>query len=199
MRVLHLITTLDRGGAENQLAALCRRLAERGPVRPAVAYLKGDGELAADLLAAGVPVARVGQATPWRAARLLGDWRPDLVHTHLFKADLLGAALAPRAGIPLLSTKHNEDPYLRERPWRALGRAAALRAARVVAISEAVERWVREALDLPPERMRGIRYGIEPRASGEGGGAAFRAALGVAPASARGRPACRWARSLCIP
>jgi len=180
VRVLHLVTTLDRGGAENHLLALGRRLVERGAVEPAVAYLKGEGELAAEFLAAGIPVARVGQSTPWRASRLLRKVRPDLVHTHLFKADLLGAWLAPRAGIPLVSTKHNEDPYLREMPWRDLGRRAALRARRVVAISGAVERFVGGTLDLPAGHVHTIPYGIAPRERPEGG-SAFRASHGIAP------------------
>lgn len=183
MRVLHIVTTLDRGGAEGQLLALCRRMAERGDVEPTVAFLKGHGELAAEFLAAGIPVARAGQASPLGAGRILREARPDVVHTHLFKADLLGAWLAPRAGVPLVSTKHNEDPYLREGPWRWLGRRAALRAARVVAISHAVEGFLRRTLDLPPDRLRVIHYGIAPRRSPPGGGPAFRAAFGI-PAEA---------------
>jgi glycosyltransferase involved in cell wall biosynthesis len=141
--------------------------------------MKGDGELAPSLLAAGIPVARVGQAAPWNALRLLREVKPDALHTHLFKADLLGAALAARAGVPvLLSTKHNEDPYLLRAPWRGLGRRAARRARRVVAISEAVARFVRGALDLEAGDVRVLRYGIEPPAPPIGG-ARFRASLGI--------------------
>jgi len=184
VRVLHLLTTLDRGGAEHQVSALCRALRRRGRVEPAVAYLKGDGELAPDLLAAGVPVARLGQAAPLRTLALLRAHRPEVLHTHLFKADLQGALLARRAGVPaLVSTKHNEDPHLRDEPWRTLGRAAAGRAAAVVAISEAVARWVRGSLDLPDGRVRVVRYGLDPDRPAPGGGAAFRGALGV-PAAA---------------
>ena len=184
MRVLHLLTTLDRGGAENQVAALCRALRRRGRVEPAVAYLKGDGELAPALLAAGVPVARLGQASPLRTLRLLRAHRPEVLHTHLFKADLLGALLAARAGVPaLVSTKHNEDPYLVDGIWRSLGRRAALRAGGVVAISEGVARFLGRTLDLPDGRVRVIRYGLDAAIAPRGGGAAFREALGV-PASA---------------
>ena len=34
VRVLHLLTTLDRGGAENQVAALCRAMKRRGRIEP---------------------------------------------------------------------------------------------------------------------------------------------------------------------
>ncbi|HEU4396026.1 MAG TPA: glycosyltransferase [Planctomycetota bacterium] len=184
MRVLHLLTTLDRGGAEYQVAALCRALRRRGRVEPAVAYLKGDGELAPALLAAGIPVARLGQVAPFRALRLLRAHRPEVLHTHLFKADLLGALLAARAGVPaLVSTKHNEDPYLVDGIWRSIGRRAALRAGGVIAISEGVARFLGRTLGLPDGRVRVIRYGLDPAIAPRGGGAAFREALGV-PASA---------------
>jgi glycosyltransferase involved in cell wall biosynthesis len=180
MRVLHLLTTLDRGGAEAQVAALCRALAARGRVEPSVAYLKGNGELAADLLASGIPVAEAGR-NPWRLAALIRERRPEVLHTHLFQADLLGAALARRSGVPaLVSTKHNEDLYLREPLWNRLGRAAAGRAGRVVAISGAVEGFVRETLGLADGRVRVIRYGLDPARLPRGDGAAFRAAMGVA-------------------
>jgi glycosyltransferase involved in cell wall biosynthesis len=183
VRVLHLITTLDRGGAENQLLALCRMLAARGTVSASVAYVKGEGELAGEFLAAGVPVARAPLAAPWTADRVLRAARPDLVHAHLFKAELVGNRLARRAGLPLVVTKHNEDPYLLRSPWRGLGRRIAARAARVVAISPAVERFAKEALGLPADRLRRIPYGLAPRPAAVGSGAAFRAAFGI-PAGA---------------
>ena len=170
VKVLHLLTTLDRGGAEHQVAALCRAFAARGRVEPVVAYLKGDGELTAGLLAAGIPVAHLGgggagaPAAILRAALLLREVKPDIVHTHLFKADLLGAALVRRDGArALISTKHNEDPYLRRSPWGALGRRAALRARRVVAISDAVARFVQGTLDLHAGHLTTIRRPISRR------------------------------------
>ncbi len=188
MRVLHLLTTLDRGGAENQVAALCRALAARGRVEPMVAYLKGPGELAAGLMAAGIPVARLGaEGTGWpaaigRAISLLRDTRPDIVHTHLFKADLLGTLLARRCGArALVSTKHNEDPYLRRPIGRWMGRRAAHRADRVVAISSAVESFLRSTLDLPDGKVAVIRYGLDPDLPPTAAGASFRARIGVDP------------------
>ncbi|MHC4923165.1 MAG: glycosyltransferase, partial [Planctomycetota bacterium] len=185
MRVLHLITTLDRGGAENQLLALCRELVKRGEVRPTVAWLKGEGELAPEFRAAGIPATSLAAgrlrapASILRAARLLADESPDVVHTHLFKADLLGAGLARRHGIPLFSTKHNEDPYLERLPWSAVGRRAALRARKVVAISQAVSLHVLRTLRIPASHIEVIRYGIDPAWRPEGDGAAFREGLGV--------------------
>src|ERR1043166_2280589 len=142
--VLHLITTLDRGGAENALLTLCRAFAAKGwDVR--VAWLKGQGELAPEFEAAGVPARKFSR-------REFAKLDPDVVHTHLFKADVAGAALVGsrrRRRCVLVSTKHNEDRYLAGRSLRAatgrtLARRAARRADALVAISHGVVEFFHE-------------------------------------------------------
>jgi glycosyltransferase involved in cell wall biosynthesis len=195
--VLHLITTLDRGGAENALLHLCRGLHERGSWRPEVAYLKGRGELRADFEAAGVAVHDLvlrgvrGVGAYGRGRRLARELAPDVIHTHLFKADCLGAAIAgaPRANrTRLVSTKHNQDMYLhgpsaRAAAWRAVARRVAARADAVVAISPSVARFVAETLGDAPSRVETIPYGVPDPAPDavRVDGAAFRAAHGIAP------------------
>ena len=97
MRILHLITTLDVGGAEMHLLSQVRGQCARGhDVR--VAWLKGRGTLAGDLRAAGARVVgRVG--SPLRLPRLLYELRSaEIVHSHLLKADALAGLLAPLVG-----------------------------------------------------------------------------------------------------
>ena len=99
MKVLHLINSLSAGGAELHLLTLCRYLKRLG-VGTAVAYLKegrGSRRLRTDFEAAGVPVFYlrgdgVGLVRPWlRLHRLLKQEKPDILHTHLPRADLLGS------------------------------------------------------------------------------------------------------------
>ena len=182
IRVLHLITTLDRGGAENALLHLCRALqdpkldpsAAEHPVRVSVGYLKGEGELTPEFEAAGIDVQRLsleglqGVGAFSRARTLLRDTRPHIVHTHLFKADCLGAAVlrTRKPGDPeLISTKHNEDAYLDGRgplsqAVRAVAQRAAGRADAVIAISEGVAEHVRRRIPAAEARLRVIRYGV---------------------------------------
>ena len=54
---------------------------------------------------AGVPAARLSR-------RDFAAFSPQIVHTHLFKADVAGAAIVGRRRTVLVSTKHNEDRYL---------------------------------------------------------------------------------------
>lgn len=190
-RVLHLITTLDRGGAENALLHLCGGFAAEPGWEAAVGYLKGDGELRNEFEAAGVPVHDVGlgairvDRALSRTKQLLADFDPDVVHTHLFKADCLGAAVAGSSGRPVLvSTKHNEDVYLaRNDPvslaWRTLGKGAARRADAMIAISDGVAAFVRRHLGESGGRLETIRYGVPEPAAGDG--QRFRAAHGLPP------------------
>lgn len=171
-RVLHVITTLDRGGAEKALLELCRERARRsGPHRIGVAYLKGEGELAPDFESAGIEV-RDLDARGLLAARARGafdrfrhEFAPDVVHSHLFKADVLAASCLgrPRPGRErLVSTKHNVDTYLERPHWRVLGRAAAARCDAMIAISEGVAAHVRATLGTPRGGLDVVRYGVAP-------------------------------------
>src|SRR5204862_4905283 len=94
---------------------------------------------------------------------------PDVVHTHLFKADVAGAALVSRRRKSrrpvLVSTKHNEDRYLsgrslRAATWRSLARRAARRADAVVAISRAVATFFEATLGDVCSGMPVIPYGV---------------------------------------
>ena len=58
--LVHLATTLDRGGAEKALLNLATAQAASGRWRVEAAYLKGAGELAPEFEAAGVHVHDLG-------------------------------------------------------------------------------------------------------------------------------------------
>src|SRR5262249_27418670 len=96
-------------------------------------------------------------ALAFRLARKLRSLRPDLVHTHLVHADVYGA-LAP--GMRVVSTKHNPDPF-RAGPFRFVERALARRAARVIAISEAVRRFCVDEVGLPADKVEVVHYGLD--------------------------------------
>jgi glycosyltransferase involved in cell wall biosynthesis len=172
LRILHVITTLGVGGAEKHLLWLGRGLVERGhDVR--VAWLKGRGELAGAFAEAGLATERLGGAAgedgevrPWAAwralARRVREWRPDLVHTHLLKADALGA-LAVR-GVPLVSSKHNDERALLRLPVSIVHGLLARRVARTIALSDHVARFTERHGRVPPGRITRVYYGVDPGA-----------------------------------
>lgn len=166
-RVLHVITGIDVGGAENHLLSLCEGLVERG-FDVTVAYLKGEGELARQFRDAGCDVVRIGiraDVDPVGFARLLGhvarrDY--DVVHGHLFHGNVYGVTAGTLAGVPVVvSSKHNDPPFWDEQPYRFVHDLTVNRVDRVFPISENVARYLEETTSVPPERVQTIRYGID--------------------------------------
>jgi glycosyltransferase involved in cell wall biosynthesis len=108
IRVLHLITGLGLGGAETWLSRLVSLLPRNGFDCRVVSLLALDGEhsaLAGRIREAGVPVQSLGMRRglpgPGALLRLMGllrQWRPDVLQTWLYHADLLGLLAARACG-----------------------------------------------------------------------------------------------------
>ena len=81
-----------------------------------------------------------------------------LIHTHLVHGDVYGALAAAALRIPYLSTRHNDDRYLLG-PFRYVDRAFAHRARRLIAISDAVRRFLEQAGHARRSRNGSIRTG----------------------------------------
>jgi glycosyltransferase involved in cell wall biosynthesis len=172
LKILHAINSLSVGGAELHLLTLCRYLKRLG-VDTVVAYLKegrGSRPLRPDFEAAGIPVFYLGGegvdfVRPWlRLHRLLKQEKPDILHTHLPRADLLGF-LTCLSGFssPWVCSVHD----IHSKSWR--GRWALpffgsvwRRADKVIAISEAVKSWLVQGYRLESEKVQVVYYGIEP-------------------------------------
>ena len=60
-KVVHIITTLERGGAEKQLVILCKEQIRIG-LKCSVLYLKGDGELESELISNGINTMKLNSA-----------------------------------------------------------------------------------------------------------------------------------------
>lgn len=168
MRVLHLHKITGVGGSERHLLTLLPALRARG-VDARFLGLDVPGSDAPrfyeELGAAGVPHRHVRctvDANPRMAldvARAVHAEAPELLHTHLVHADVYGALASAVLRIPLVSTRHNDDRYLLG-PFRHVDRAFALRARRLVAISDAVRRFL-AAAGHPEEKLVTIHYGLD--------------------------------------
>lgn len=168
MRVLHVITSLARGGAENHLLLLAAGQAAAGH-QVAVAGLKEPSQLAPDFNAAGVAphalhLACYGDPRPVsRLCRLLDEFRPDLVHAHLPPAELHARLALAGRRTPLVITRHNDERFAPIAGQKLLSRWCATRAARVICISQAVRRWTTgdpRGPGLDPRRCTVVPYAI---------------------------------------
>lgn len=169
VNICHVITTINRGGAENHLFELIRGQVREG-CRVACAYLKGDGYWRPALEALGVEViplglTRYGQIAPLLTLRrALKQSRPDIVHAHLGPAEVYArAALTGAPKVRFVVSRHNEATFCGGIMNRLLARWVGLRAAQVIAISRSVQHfYCHHHLFLSPERVQVVHYGIDP-------------------------------------
>ena len=168
LRICQLITELRPGGAERCVYELATRL-DRTRFDVRVAALRG-GEVADRLREAGVLVWALDLRGKWDLGRLavlprlLRGERIDLLHTHLFHADLAGRVAAHVARTPhLIHTVHVAEG--RFRPWQfAWARLAAPLCERIVCVSGAVRDRHARASGLPEWRYRVIPNGVDTSA-----------------------------------
>ena len=164
MKLLHILTTLDVGGAEMHVLTQVRGQCARGhEVR--IAYLLGEGTLVPDFEAAGaswVGCVGKGPGALWKLRPHL-RWS-DVAHTHLLRADFLGAAAATLWGrrSRLVAGKHNDEQAL-TRPMvsRVHGVIGNL-PKRTIVLSDHVGRFIEQHGRVKPQRMTRIYYGIDP-------------------------------------
>lgn len=108
MRVLHVITGLNIGGAETVLCRLLETL--RAPTfEHTVVSLGGEAELGGRVREAGAALIcldmRPGHPNPWalwRLRRMLRMERPDVIHAWMYHANVAATLAAFGVGVPLL-------------------------------------------------------------------------------------------------
>ncbi len=95
-KVIHLITTIERGGAEKQLLTLTSEQVQSG-LKVVVLYLKGKPDLRNEFEASGVEVNNLlVEKSFLKQIYLLSKYlrkNPSPVHAHLPKSELLAAVV----------------------------------------------------------------------------------------------------------
>ena len=144
MRILHLITTIDRGGAEKQLLTLVKEQVKNGDL-VSVYYLKGKGELRPEFESLSVEVR--GETNTFhslsRFFRALGDSRKfDLIHAHLPAAELVSSFF--HRSLPLVVSRHNTQRFLEKNKVISLfmSRVVESQSNACIAISNSVREYL---------------------------------------------------------
>ncbi len=167
LKVVHFITTLSRGGAENQLLILCREQIRAG-LRVTVVPLSGAPELMKEFSSSGILVdlCMINQnfLTQLYLIRRL-NLGGDIWHAHLPQAELL---LASTKGTPVVVTRHFGGKFYPRAPMiisNGLSRYATHNARGIVAISDFVAQYLNKSGELnKSKRMRVIPYGFDSQA-----------------------------------
>jgi len=175
MKILYLITELDLGGAERMLFETVKGTVALG-ADVQVACLLGDGLVADWLRAEGIkvfPALMRQPSTLWRfiavrhrVRKLIDEFRPDVLHTWLFHANLVGRFAARAATHPprvISSIRVYDNRKLHH--W--LDKFTLKMVDRVTVNSEVVKtRLVREQ-GYPQNKIEVIHNSVSPSVKGE--------------------------------
>jgi glycosyltransferase involved in cell wall biosynthesis len=157
MKVLHVITGLDAGGAELQLAMILRRTRHESDV----VTLYNPGPVAELITAQGTTVRNIGMQRNtelpalMRLRKLIKDGQYDVVHAHLYRAQVYARPAARLAGTPVvLTTEHSiGETHIERRKMtrgvRALYLSSEMFSDATIAVSDIVK-----------DRL--VRWGVRP-------------------------------------
>jgi glycosyltransferase involved in cell wall biosynthesis len=197
VRVLYVIDSLVAGGTERSLAALAPHYRRLG-IDLDVAFLHDRAGVGPELEAAGATLFSLAGrrglpgAVP-RAVKLVRNRHPDLVHTTLFEADLVGRVASAATRVPVVGSLVNTaygpeqlaNPALNASKLRVaqfLDAATARRVARFHAVSRTVAEVMGTRLRLRRDRIDVVPRGRDPEQLGRRSAArraSVRAGLGA--------------------
>lgn len=202
IRVLHIITRMVRGGAQENTLANVAGIHGRGWESCLVTgpALGPEGSLEPRCAAAGVRMLHVPslvrEISPRHdrialahLVRILREERPHLVHTHTSKAGIVGRVAARIARVPVVihtphgHVFHSYEGRLKSKVFIGVERTCASMAHHLVALTA---REMQEHLELGvgrPEQWSVIHSGVDfrPFEEARGSGARVRAELGIPP------------------
>jgi len=152
-KVTHLITTIERGGAEKQLLTLTSEQVQSG-LKVVVLYLKGKPELRNEFEESGVEVNNllVGKSFLKQTFLLSKYLRKNSspVHAHLPKSELLAAVVITKKYF--VFSRHNAEPFWPSGPRiisNLLSKYVCKRASQGIAISNAVKNYLIKRGEIP--------------------------------------------------
>jgi glycosyltransferase involved in cell wall biosynthesis len=171
MKVLHVITGLEVGGAEIQLAMLLRHTRHQSDV----VTLYNPGSVAEQIRADGTRVRDIGMTRNTQLGALLrlrsiiADGRYDVVHTHLYRAQIYARPAARLVRTPVVVTTEHSigETHIERRKMTASVRGLYLASELFSDATIAVSDVVRERLiswGVPARKITVVPNGLETAA-----------------------------------
>ncbi|MGD1048182.1 MAG: glycosyltransferase family 4 protein [Candidatus Krumholzibacteriaceae bacterium] len=167
--ILFFTSSLRTGGAEHHILNLCRWLRSAGHECAVCTISPAEDGLETAFLEDGIPLYRMplGSLRALPSPRVVSglrtiarDFRPGLIHAHLFHAEVAAAFAGALVRVPVVVTRHSAG--LEFRGWHALAaRMLAPRCAACIAVSGGA---ADEALRMghPRERITVIPNAVDP-------------------------------------
>ncbi|MFQ5456615.1 MAG: glycosyltransferase [Nitrospirota bacterium] len=167
MRILHVITSIDRGGAECHLLSLVKGL-DKTRYDVDVAYMVGNGSLKRDFDESGIKIynlrmtSRVDPRALYRLIKLIFKNKYRIIHTHGFRPDLYGTVSALISRTPIIiSSKHNDEDYFNNMVLAFLHRLVSRFQDRIICISEHVKKFTIQVGVNNHHKVKRIYYGLD--------------------------------------
>lgn len=194
VRVLHVVETLDVGGAEAVVASMANN-ASPG-FRVDICCLVRSGPIAArirpsvGIIEMGKTMTGNDYALPFRLAHILRSRKIDIVQSHDWGTLLETAAAATLAGTNMIHMAHGPTAhYPREDRWRALKGTirrklewvACAKSRCAIAVSHIVRQELIEEIGIPARKVALIHNGIHLTSAPAGDLTAKRHQLGLLP------------------
>jgi len=172
-KIMHLITTLGPAGAETMLCRIAQAM-DRSRFESEIVSLTGILDLAEKMEGVGVRVRTLGMSKSvpnpllvMRLAKWIRGSHPDVIHTWMYHANLVGALAARLAGdVPVVWGIHHSvlDPRVDKRRTMLVNRACAWLSrkfpARIVCCSEA-SFHLHKSLGYAPDKLEVIPNGFD--------------------------------------
>jgi glycosyltransferase involved in cell wall biosynthesis len=202
MIILHIITRLIQGGAQQNTVLSCAAHVRAGhEAHLAYGPIYGpEGSLLEEAQASGAVLHETSSmrraVNPWHDVRcyyalrkLIRGVQPDVVHTHSSKAGVIGRAAAWAERVPVVVHTvhglpfHDRQPAWVHRVYVALEKEAAKHCHHLVAITPAMVETFGQKGIAGPERFTMIPSGVDLSRFevGDDAGARARERLGIAP------------------
>jgi glycosyltransferase involved in cell wall biosynthesis len=166
IKVLHFITGLDVGGAENLLLSFCKNLkSEKYQID--VCYLKGNGTLKEKFEEMGIRVFDLTKSKFLltriiKFYKLLKTNRYGILHLHLFHSIIIGRFLGRLAKIPqIITSEHNTSNFKKNILILWLYRFTLSFNSQIIAISEAVKNIIVSKTRISPDRISVVYDAID--------------------------------------
>ena len=165
LKILQLIPTLDRSGAEKQMVLLAKGL-PRDRFQVEVAALSRLGPLECELRDAGIPVTAIGKhfkvdpVALMALARFMKTRKFDVVQTWIFAANTYGRVAARLTGVPVVVVAEMAVDFWKGRFDRSIDRFLSTWCDRLIGNSRAVVEFY-EQLGVPRDRLAMIYSGTD--------------------------------------
>ncbi len=171
VRILRIIPSLEMGGVERTLTSILPRLDKKKYKVYLCCLFKRD-KLADTMEFLGIPIIKFRMrarldfdgkymAGILRLAHLMKKMRIDIVHTHLYRANLVGRIAAKLAGVPIIiANEHNIDSW-KKFPQRLSDRALAGITNKIIVVSDAVKDFYVNKIGIPEHKIITIYNGVD--------------------------------------